>query len=125
MEQDEMKTKNWNCDGGHCVFADGEVRVYPLGGDGNLILCLACFAHENRARRLKGVHYKRPEDWPQVDWSTAERYPKPSISIVGEGFDHFVTLFTVPNIKQAFAAVCMLNGGTRVATEALRLEEKL
>jgi hypothetical protein len=75
MEQIEMTTmKNWNCDGDHCAVSTGEVRVYPLGSGGNLILCQACFAHENKARYLKGVHYGRPEEWPQVDWSAAERY---------------------------------------------------
>jgi hypothetical protein len=40
-----------------------------------------------------------------------------------EGYHHFVALFSVPKLKQALAAVNMLNGGTRIATEALHLEE--
>jgi hypothetical protein len=66
--------KNWNCDGSHCRERDGEVRVYPLGGGANLILCHACWAHENRYRYNKGMFYSRPDDWPQHDWAKAEVY---------------------------------------------------
>ena len=45
-----MSDINPNCCGDHCTERDGEVRVYPLGGGANLILCLACWAHENRYR---------------------------------------------------------------------------
>ena len=72
--------KNYNCDGDQCREPTGEVRVYPLGSGGNLILCHACFAHENKYRHVRGVHYGRPEEWPQVDWSTAERYPPTTIT---------------------------------------------
>jgi hypothetical protein len=42
-----------------------------------------------------------------------------------EGHVKFYALFSVPNLKQAFAAVCMLNGGTRISPDALHiLEEK-
>jgi len=66
---------NDNCDGSHCRFDVGEVRVYPLGGGGNLILCLACFAYENKFR------YERhdSENFPQVAWATAKRYGKDDI----------------------------------------------
>lgn len=70
-----MSDINPNCDGSHCHSAS-EVRVYPLGGGGNLILCHACFAHENKYRFNCGRHYGRPEEWPQVDWATAKRYPE-------------------------------------------------
>jgi hypothetical protein len=65
---------NPNCCGSNCQAARGEVRVYPLGGGGNLILCFACWQHENRYRADRGRHYKRPQDWPQVDWDKAEVY---------------------------------------------------
>jgi hypothetical protein len=68
--------KNWNCDGDQCTDPKGETRVYPLGSGGNLILCLSCFAHENKARHLKGRYYGRPEEWPQVNWADAKRYPE-------------------------------------------------
>ena len=70
-----MSNINPNCDGSHCR-ENGPVRVYPLGAGGNLILCHACFAHENRYRYNRGVETKRPHDWPQVNWATAKPYPE-------------------------------------------------
>jgi hypothetical protein len=66
--------KNPNCDGGNCQRAAGPVKLYPLGGGGNLILCAKCWSHENRYRELRGIYYKRPEDFPQHDWATAKFY---------------------------------------------------
>ena len=43
--------KNWNCDNDQCQEPHGEVRVLPAGGQGNLILCQACFLHELRYRQ--------------------------------------------------------------------------
>jgi hypothetical protein len=62
----------WNCDGGHCADPRGPVRVYPLGGGGNLILCHSCWAHENRYRHLRAVETKNPDAWPQHDWAKGE-----------------------------------------------------
>lgn len=67
-------THNPNCDGSHCRMENGAVKIYPLGGGGNLILCLACFAHENRFRYMRGAETKEPSNWPQVDWGCAEVY---------------------------------------------------
>jgi hypothetical protein len=81
MEQDEMMSKkNWNCDGGHCTSPDGEVRVYPLGGGANLILCHTCFTHENSYRVSRGDLKK----WPTVSWTAAKRYPELTLKIVKE-----------------------------------------
>lgn len=65
---------NPNCDGSHCTNPKGEVRLYPLGGGGNLILCASCWNYENayRARQAKAFG---PENWPQVDWNSSEIYP--------------------------------------------------
>jgi hypothetical protein len=68
------KTKNPNCDGEHCGITNGEVRVYPLGGGGNLILCISCAAHENHYRYLRGKDTGQPDNWPQVNWFTCEVY---------------------------------------------------
>jgi hypothetical protein len=70
--------ENWNCDGAGPHTA-GEVRVYPLGAGGNLILCCNCFARENNYRLTRRTGYwandKRAElHWPTVDWCTAKRY---------------------------------------------------
>lgn len=66
--------KNPNCDGGRCKSATGEVRVYPLGGGGNLILCAACWAYENRYRAERARETKAPENFPQVKWEASEVY---------------------------------------------------
>jgi hypothetical protein len=66
--------KNVNCCGDHCTNPQGEVRVYPLGGGGNLILCHSCWANENRYRYNRGVETKNPGNWPQLDWAKAETY---------------------------------------------------
>lgn len=71
-----MTRHNPMCDGSHCRASTGEVRVMPLGGDGNVILCAACFAHENNYRRERGRETGAPENWPIVDWSTAKIYPE-------------------------------------------------
>jgi hypothetical protein len=67
--------KNWNCCGDKCTHADGQVRVYPLGGGANLILCRSCFDHENDYRAGRGGQFN---GFPLVAWSTAEPYPESS-----------------------------------------------
>jgi hypothetical protein len=69
-----MKVHNNMCDGDHCTSEHGEVRVYPLGGGANLILCHACWAHENKYRFNRGRETKDPANWPQIDWNSAEIY---------------------------------------------------
>lgn len=63
-----MPEYNPNCDGDWCENADGETRLYPLGGGANLILCKSCWEHENTYRREQGLKYRRPEDWPERNW---------------------------------------------------------
>jgi len=65
---------NPNCCGGHCWFDKGEVRVYPIGAGGNLILCRACWNHENAYNRWRGRETGRPENWPVRNWDEAEVY---------------------------------------------------
>lgn len=66
-------SKNYNCDGAHCTDPKGEVRTYKLGAGGNLILCRACWQHEN-AWRCEQAKIYDPENWPQIDWNRAEVY---------------------------------------------------
>ena len=61
-----MSNINPNCDSSHCRHGYKEVRKYPSSG-GGLYLCLPCFA-----RHMRGKQTGRPEDCPQVSWSTAE-----------------------------------------------------
>ncbi len=69
-----MEIHNPNCDGDRCRAEVGEVRVYPLGGSGNLILCIVCWAHENRYRFERGRETGAPENWPQENWFAAKVY---------------------------------------------------
>ena len=62
------------CDGTHCKMEDGEVKLYPVGGGGNLILCVVCWANENRHNFNRGQEQSNPEDWPQHNWFHAETY---------------------------------------------------
>ena len=62
---------NWNCDGAE-PHTRGEVRVYPLGSGGNLILCKTCFDRENRYRAIRTR--ETSQDWPQHEWQDAEIY---------------------------------------------------
>lgn len=89
-----MTIQNPNCSGGHCRVTTGEVRVYPLGGGGNLILCRACWAHENQYRLERGRETGEPANWPQVDWATAEVYA------TSESRNDFVTRYVPTYINK-------------------------
>ena len=64
------------CDGAGPHIGPPEVRVYPIGGDGNLILCHHCWAYENRFRYERGRETGQPENWPQLNWYQAATYTK-------------------------------------------------
>lgn len=66
--------KNWNCNGSHCKEINGEVRLYPLGGGANLILCRRCWAHENLNRIIQGSGAQCPENFPTQSWDDASIY---------------------------------------------------
>ena len=66
-----MKVHNPNCDGDHCHFEKGGVRVYPLGAGGNLILCRSCWTHENAYRLSRGGERN---DFPLIRWEASEVY---------------------------------------------------
>ncbi len=65
------RNQNYNCDNDKCTSPDGEVRVYPLGSGGNLLLCRACWAYENNYRASRGGERA---DWPLLNWEKAEVY---------------------------------------------------
>ena len=46
-----MPNRNPMCDGSQCKCADGEVRLLPTGGGGNMIYCHSCYYHEILYRR--------------------------------------------------------------------------
>lgn len=66
-------SENWNCDGSGPHRGD-EVRVYPLGGGANLILCRACWNRENAYNRQRAEETGSPENFTLKSWGTAEVY---------------------------------------------------
>lgn len=63
------QNRNPNCDGGHCLRPDGEVRRMPISDNpdhGAVILCYACWKREMQFRRERnqdleaGNHFKLP-----------------------------------------------------------------
>ncbi len=44
---------NPDCCGDRCIRYNGEVRLVPIGGHGNLILCRECFVYEMNFRRRR------------------------------------------------------------------------
>jgi len=66
--------RNPNCDGDHCTWSVGEVRVLPLGGDGNLILCKTCFAHEIRFRKERNRELSTDAAFDLPTWESLEVY---------------------------------------------------
>ena len=65
---------NPNCDGSHCKYEHGTTRTYPIGGGGNLILCFACWANENRYNCERGKEMGEPSNSPQHNWFNAIIY---------------------------------------------------
>lgn len=65
---------NNNCDGGSCRERFGEVRVLPIGKQGNAILCHRCFLVEMAFRRdtNEGLHESVQYDTPS--WAELEVY---------------------------------------------------
>ena len=63
-----------NCDGAGPHSGPGEIRVYPIGGGGNLLLCLHCWAGENKYNFNRGRETQSPENFLQHDWTTARIY---------------------------------------------------
>lgn len=65
---------NYNCDGSKCRSPEGEVRVYPLGGGANLILCRACWRNENDFRRQRNMDLGRDFQFQINSWDDAAVY---------------------------------------------------
>lgn len=69
-----MMAKNWNCDNDKCKEAHGEVRVLPTGGDGNIILCRACYVHEMAYRRDRNKSLGKFARFALPEWEELEVY---------------------------------------------------
>lgn len=66
--------KNPNCDNDKCVNATGQVRVLPIGGGGNLIVCQACFNHEMNYRKEVNQKHKISNEFDIVVWNDLKIY---------------------------------------------------
>lgn len=66
--------KNPNCDNDKCTASNGQVRVLPTGGDGNAILCRACFEHELRFRRERNRDLSKDCQFKLPTWETLKVY---------------------------------------------------
>jgi hypothetical protein len=67
--------KNNNCDNDKCLHANGEVRVLPTGGQGNAILCHACFNHELDFRRDRNRDLSHDCRFALPAWESLKPYP--------------------------------------------------
>lgn len=66
--------KNPNCDNDKCKSAIGEVRVLPIGGDSNAILCHACYAHEMAFRAERNIELGKAYQFDLPKWEDLKVY---------------------------------------------------
>ena len=71
-----------NCDGAGPHSGPAETRTRSIGGGGNLILCLGCWAQENKHAYNMGRESGNPNAWQQQDFYTAHVY-----DTMGSGFN--------------------------------------
>lgn len=69
-----LNVHNPQCDGGHCRTATGKVRVLPLGGGANLILCRVCFEHEISWRRERNRALGTAAQFALPAWEALDVY---------------------------------------------------
>lgn len=66
--------KNPNCDGERCTSEKGEVRILPIGGGANLILCRACFEAEIAYRKERNKELAPENRFDLPEWEALEVY---------------------------------------------------
>ena len=66
--------KNDQCDNRWCESANGQVRLLPLPGGANAILCFHCFAYEMRARTRANKDLAGDCRWDIPAWDSLEIY---------------------------------------------------
>ena len=66
--------KNPNCDNEYCLQENGTVKVLPIGGDSNAILCWACFLHEMAFRRERNKELGIDCQFKLPTWESLETY---------------------------------------------------
>lgn len=60
--------RNQNCDGSHCRHENGTVQRMALPGNAGLMLCSACWAHENHWRQLRNAELAPDCQFPIIAW---------------------------------------------------------
>ena len=65
---------NPNCDNDRCRSLSGEVRVLPLGGDGNAILCHRCYCVEMLYRRERNKELGQDVQYALLAWESLDVY---------------------------------------------------
>lgn len=66
--------KNPNCDNRRCCSTKGEVRVLPIGGDSNAILCANCYYYEMGFRRERNKALGTANQFKLPKWDDLEIY---------------------------------------------------
>lgn len=66
--------KNVNCDNDKCLSFTGQVRVLPIGGGSNLIVCQHCFNHEMNYRKELNKGRRIFTQFDIVRWKDLEIY---------------------------------------------------
>jgi len=69
---DNIDRKNWNCQGADCLEPDGEIRLIPCGGGGDLILCHECYMKEMLWRHERNKSLPVENKYPIPRWSNLE-----------------------------------------------------
>ena len=64
---------NHNCDGSG-PHVGSESRVLPIGGEGNLILCIKCFRNEMHWRKRRNKELGTAFQFNLPEWQTLEIY---------------------------------------------------
>jgi hypothetical protein len=66
--------ENPNCCGSGPCSSNPEVRVLPLGGEGNLILCWRCYGNEIRFRRERNEELSKDCQFDLPSWNSLKVY---------------------------------------------------
>ena len=78
-----MYPGNPNCDGNHCSSEQGQVRVLPYSGDGNLILCQACYHYE--------MAWRKDRNKELASWAAFKLPAWSNLKIYDHGNEHYDT----------------------------------
>ena len=73
--------QNPNCDGSHCVYAIGEVRLLPTGGDSNAILCRHCHNHEMNFRMIRNRELSKENQFKLPSWESLRVYSSNHVKV--------------------------------------------